>query len=69
MLWDEATSSFKYKTGADVYLCWNDDYGTINNEDDLIDYANNKGITIFWDIFDSSSGEWLFKGSAEEAIT
>lgn len=64
-LWDEATSSFQDKTGADVYLCWNDDYGTINSEQDLINYANNNATTTYWDIFDASSGAWLNYDGAE----
>ena len=57
-LWNETTSSFEIKTGADVYLCWNADYGTITSKQDLFDYANSHGST-YWDIFDASSGAWL----------
>ena len=59
-LWDETQNNWVEKT-ADVYLCWNADYGTITSEQDLIDYANNHSTTTYWDIFDASSGAWLTK--------
>ena len=59
-LWDETAGDFVEKTGADVYLCWDGNYGTINSKQDLIDYANNNGVSVYWDIFDASSGAWLF---------
>ena len=59
-LWDETTQTFVYRTGADVYLCWDDNYGTITSEQDLSDYAENNEITTSWDIFDASSGAWLY---------
>ena len=34
------------KTGVDVYLCWNADYGTISSEQDLYDYANNNEVGV-----------------------
>ena len=44
--WDETT--------GDVYLCWDTDDGEITT-------ANQRGlIQGEWDIFDASSGEWLF---------
>ena len=58
-LWDETENSFIWKTGADVYLCWNADYGTITSKQDLIDYTVNHGIITYCDIFDASSGAWL----------
>lgn len=61
-LWDDAENDWVQKTGADVYLCWNADYGTITSEQDLIDYTDNHGITTYWDIFDASSGAWLLSG-------
>ena len=60
VLWDETENDFVSKTGADVYLCWNADYGTITSEQDLIDYDNAHGKNVtYWDIFDASSGAWL----------
>lgn len=59
VLWDETESDFVEKTGANVYLCWDGDYGTITSPQDLIDYANDNRITTRWDIFDASSGAWL----------
>ena len=45
----------------DVYICWDGNYGTISEVQDLIDYANTNGVTVYWDIFDSS-GAWLSNG-------
>ena len=58
-LWDETEGTWVEKTGADVYLCWDADYGTITSQQDLINYANNHNTTTYWDIFDASSGAWL----------
>ena len=58
-LWDETEGDLIRKTGADVYLCWNDEYGTITSEQDLFDYADESGKNVYWDIFDASSGAWL----------
>ena len=58
-LWDETENNWVEKTGADVYLCWNDDYGTITSKQDLIDYAIDHAIDTYCDIFDASSGAWL----------
>ena len=58
-LWDETTNSLEYKEHADVYLCWDADYGTITSIQDLINYANNHNTTTYCDIFDASSGAWL----------
>lgn len=62
LLWDETAGNFVEKTGADVYLCWDDDYGIINSEQDLINYGHNSGRHSYWDIFDASSGAWLNSG-------
>ena len=64
-LWDETTGTWGDKTGADVYLCWDADYGTITSEQDLINYANNHNTTTYWDIFDASFGAWLGYGVIE----
>lgn len=60
-LWDETENGFVEKTGADVYLCWDGEYNaTINSEQDLIDYENDNEINTYWDIFDATSGAWLY---------
>ena len=45
----------------DVYICWDGNYGTISEVQDLRDYADTNGVTVYWDIFDSS-GAWLSYG-------
>ena len=57
-LWDETTQQFVNKTGADVFLCWDGDYGTITSVNDLINYADIHGVTTSWDIF-SPEGVFL----------
>ena len=59
-LWDETENDFVRKTGADVYLCWNADYGIITSKQDLIDRFGTTEIWTHWDIFDASSGAWLY---------
>ena len=59
LLWDETENGFVQKTNADVYLCWDGDYGEITSQQDLIDYAVNNSTSTYWDIFDASSGTWL----------
>ena len=59
-MWAENANDFIEKT-ANVYLCWNDNYGEIKSEQDLINYAINNGTDTYWDIFDASSGAWLYK--------
>ena len=65
-IWDYTANDWARDTGADVYFCWSADYGTITSEQDLIDYADNHGIDTYWDIFDASSGAWLFDASADK---
>ena len=59
--WDESTNSFEYVEYADVYLCWNADIGEISNIDDLSEYLDGHLDDFSWDVFDSSSGAWLYR--------
>ena len=68
VLWDYTMNDWVLWDEADVYLCWNADYGTITSEQDLADYANEHEITTYWDIFDASTGAWLNTDSANESV-
>ena len=61
-LWDYTEEDWVEKTGADVYLCWDADYGTISSIDDLRAYCVNAGVDcVHYDVFDPSSGMWVEK--------
>ena len=46
------------------YRCWDADYGIIESKQDLYDYADTHGVTVYWDVFDSS-GAWLRSGNGD----
>ncbi len=45
---------------GNVYLCWDDDYGAIGSVADLCDYADTNEAIVTWDVFDASSGTWVY---------
>ncbi len=53
---------YDYETGDNVtgtvYLCWDANYGTIKNLNDLNNYAETSGRIVKWDIF-SVSGKFI----------
>ena len=68
--WDANINGYKFTAGHWLYdeengeyLCWDADYGIIESKQDLYDYAVTHGVTVYWDVFDSS-GAWLFNDVA-----
>ncbi len=45
---------------GNVYLCWDADYGAIGSLQDLCDYSNTNEVIVCWDVFDASSGVWIY---------